>query len=512
MERTFWDESDESHEESPLSWVTQGIAVVGVALALAAAAHGDGVSTNVPLDHWSYAAIDKLADYGLIDGAMLTIRPITRLEMARHVAAATASLNRMSDAPQVLCSIVARLQEEYRGELVQIGTLDGWYPDTFVKPVEDPYARYVYARERPDLENMHGDTFKAGSNGRVGFASRGTYADTLAFYTRPEFRAAFGDSDQEVELVEGYGKAMAGPVEFELGRDSLWWGPARRASMIMSNNARPFDMVKVSNPQPVQLPWIFSILGPFKAAWFLTELEEHRDFPHAKLSGMRINFKPHPLVEIGASRVMIFGGSGQPRVDFIDYTRMVFTTYELYENNQLASIDGSVRIPLDDSRLLRSVKFYVDAAGEDTTGALPSKWGEILGVQLSDLFRTGRTDLRFEYADDHVQGHPGVFYSHYVYTSGYTYEGRVIGHYMGTESRDLSVLLSHYVTDDLIADVGYDHLTHVLTPASRANAVQFNLTCFPSSEWRLTGGYRYEHVEGGRDDNHILQLMVVRRF
>jgi len=37
------------------------------------------VSTNVPLDHWSYGAIEKLADYGLIDSAMPGTKPFSRI-------------------------------------------------------------------------------------------------------------------------------------------------------------------------------------------------------------------------------------------------------------------------------------------------------------------------------------------------------------------------------------------------------------------------------------------------
>jgi hypothetical protein len=493
--------------------ITHRTIAMGVAVVLAATAHADIVSTNVPLNHWSYSAIDKLADYGLIDGAMLTIRPITRLEMARHIAQATASLNRMADAPPVLRSIVDRLQEEFRGELIRLGALDGWYPSSFVKPVEDPYARYLYAGEQPDLENTRGDPFKAHSNYRAGFASRATIADTVAFYVHPEFGVASDDWNEHLTLIEGYGAAMTGPVEFEMGKDSLWWGPARHGSMIMSNNAQPLTMVRITTPQPIELPSILRLAGPFKAEWFLAELEKNRDFPYAKLSGMRINIKPHPLVELGASRVMMFGGEGQPRVDVRDYAKMVFTTYERPETNQLAGIDGSIRIPLGDNPLLRSVKLYVDAAGEDTTGGLPSKWGEIIGMQLSDVLRTGRTDVRIEYADDHVGGHPGVFYTHGVYTSGYTYKGRVIGHFMGSESHDMFVQLSHYLTDNLIADVSFDRITHRLMPERVADIFQCDLTFFPSSEWRIEAGYRYEHGErGDYDDNHILQLLLVRRF
>jgi hypothetical protein len=163
--------------------------------------------------------------------------------------------------------------------------------------------------------------------------------------------------------------------------------------------------------------------------------------------------------------------------------------------------------------LLRSLKFYVDAAGEDEVGAIPSKWGEILGIQLSDILRTGRTDLRVEYSDDHVQGYPGVFYTHGVYTSGYTYYGRVLGNYMGTESHDFSVQVSHYLTDNLLTEVAFDRVVHSLAPKGVIYVYQYNLTFFPASEWRIEGGYRYEHAEEGDwGDNHILQLQLVRRF
>ena len=365
-----------------VNWITQRTVVALVPLVWMASPGAAVVSTNVPLDHWSYDAIEKLADYGLIDSAMLTTKPITRIEMARHIAQATSSLNRISEAPEVLQRIVDRLQEEFKGELIQIGVLDGWYADSFVKPVEDPYARYVYANTKPNLENMRGDVFEAHSNYRAGFASRMTLADTVAYYAHPEFSAASNDSDQDLTLIEGYGKTMAGPVEIQMGKDSLWWGPAHRGSILMSNNAQPLTMVKVTNPQPLQLPWILQFLGPFRAEWFLAELEKNRDFSNAKLSGIRVNIKPHPLVELGVSRVALFGGSGQPHVGFIDYAKTILATTNQAADDQLAGVDASVRVPLGDNGLLRSVKLYVDGAGEDEAGGWPSNWGKIVGLQL----------------------------------------------------------------------------------------------------------------------------------
>lgn len=107
------------------------------------------VSTNVPLDHWSYAAVDKLADYALIDSAMLNTRPISRIEMARHIGQAMHRLEKEKDPPAVLLSILDRLQKEFEGELILIDVLEGSSAGTYVKPVEDPYVKYLYASAGP---------------------------------------------------------------------------------------------------------------------------------------------------------------------------------------------------------------------------------------------------------------------------------------------------------------------------------------------------------------------------
>jgi hypothetical protein len=489
------------------------IAVSLVLLAFLAWPSQASVSTNVPLDHWSYDTVEKLASYGLIDSALLTTKPLSRLEMARHVGQAKDALELMEDPPEVLTALLARLTREYRGELIQLGVLEGSYDGSSLKPLEDPYVKYLYARKTPDLENRRGDIFRRGSNYHAGFASRVSLFDTFAFYLHPEYAGAW-EGGNDVDLIEGYGKVGVGPFELEAGRDSLWWGPGHHGSILMSNNARPFDMLKITNPQPILLPWIFRSLGPIRAEWFLAQLETDRDFPHAKLSGVRVNIKPHPYVEFGASRVVMFGGQGMPGLDLFDYFKPLVAPSEQAQNNQLAGIDGSLLFVLPKNKLLRSVKLYADAAGEDEAGFFPTKWGDLLGVQFNDILKTGRTDLRLEYADDIVPGYPSVFYTHSVYTSGYTYEGRVIGHHMGTHSRDLFLQLSHYLTSDLIVDVAYDRHTHGSNRETRAmNIYEMAVTYFPSQDWQITGGYRFEQRsdrEGG--DNHIVEVGLIRRF
>ena len=153
-------------------------------------------------------------------------------------------------------------------------------------------------------------------------------------------------------------------------------------------------------------------------------------------------------------------------------------------------------------------------AGEDEASGAPSKWGRIFGAQFYDLLRTGRTDLRVEYANNHIAGNPNVFYTHSLYQSGYTYEGRVIGHHMGTDSRDFFVRLVHYVTKDVILGLEFDREVGNLSGSRKitVDKVGCDLTVLVGMTWEVKTAYRYENAKNSGDNNNIFSLYVVRRF
>jgi hypothetical protein len=485
------------------------ISLIGLALLTSAF-----VSTNVPMNHWSYDAVDKLIGQGLIDSAMIGTKPVSRLEMARHIAEADEKAEQLGKKSEIISAILGRLKKEFKAELVAMGAMDGELVEAFIKPIEDPYIKYVFADKKPDLENQRGDVFDRHSNYRLGFASRIKLFDVAAFYLHPEYVDSSSDPDRNIELIEGYGKFALGNLEIEAGKDSLWWGPGCQGSILMSNNAEPFKMLKISNTRPMQMPWVFRPLGPFKAVWFLTELEKDRTISEAKLTGLRLNFKPHPAFEMGLSRVIMFGGSGLPRVNAWDYLKMWQPKREEEQNNQLAGLDLSVLLPLGDKMPAKSIKLYGDFAGEDEAGWLPSNWAKLLGVQLNDILHTGRTDLRVEYADSHVPSEPDVFYTHSLYRSGYTYKNRVIGHHMGTDARDLFVRVSHYLTEDAILGVEYDREVRNLSSRLRQtiDRLALDLTVFTTNKWQLRTGYRYEDSQNASADNHIFSLELIYDF
>jgi hypothetical protein len=171
----------------------------------------------------------------------------------------------------------------------------------------------------------------------------------------------------------------------------------------------------------------------------------------------------------------------------------------------------------------KSVKLYTDCIGEDEAGGLPSNWGKLFGAKFYDIFRTGKTDLIIEYANNHVPGKPNVFYNHHIYQAGYTYEGRIIGHQMGTDSEDLFCRLTHYLSSDAILGIQYDRQKNNLSssPKPVLDQIQLDLTFFGLSflsdnidaDWEILVGYRHENASGGGFiDNDIFFLQLTFDF
>lgn len=494
------------------------------------------VSVNVPVGHWSYKAIDKLTGLGLIHSHMRGTKPVTRLEMARLVAEAqseSAKLSRpdveaaSSGRLEIIRAILGRLVDEFQAELENLkGTGGGSY----LKPVEDAYVHYFHGNHDLDMENDKGQELAEGSNVRAGFSTHGVFFNHLGYYFNPEYRFSedrFGD-DHRLDIVEGYGKLEAFNVEVEAGRDSLWWGTGRHGSLVLSDNAQPLDLVKFSNPRPVLLPWIFKYLGLCKFTAFWSELESSRVVPEAELMGFRINIKPFPFFEIGASRTVMLGGKGGAKGladlslgDWGDVLSGRNVGGEL-NTNQIGGIDFEFLFPDLDRWLpfVKSVNFWGEWYGEDEAGGLPSKEGYVAGLKFNDLFLSGKTDLTFEYADNVISGEPGVWYGHSVYQTGYRYRGDILGHNMGGDARDYFARLEHYLTAHLIAGLAFNRQEKGIEARVQEERDRYDLDLlyWRSERLRVNAGYRFEaidnlgRIEGNDEDNHILWLFLDYSF
>jgi hypothetical protein len=497
------------------------------------------LSPNVPLSHWSYPLLDKLATLGLINESMQNTKPYTRIEAAKMVAEAIKNLDEIKAADTtsntkwitLANEIIIRLQKEFAIELQDLNENVGSSNSTYLKPVDEIYGKYLYGDKSFQIENQQGDKFSRHSNVRLGFDSYGQWANVLGYYLHPEYR--YSDSElNEMKLVEGYAKGLFGNLEIEIGRDSFWWGSGYHGDWILTDNAAPFDMIKFSNADPILLPWIFRRLGPVDITTFVTKLEENRDYPNTRLWGMRVGFKPTPGLEFGLSRSALFGGDGRPSMSFSDYIKMLLGQSEHetgnLRNDQIAGADFSWQLNNLDRKLyvLRTMKIYVDGAGEDFAGGgpLPSRWAWLYGITFGDIGLNGKNDFRIEYANDHVTADydikdPGYWYTHPVYTSGYTYYGSIIGHELGSDGNDLLLEWVHFFSSTWRGSLAYDMHKWRLSDAEPAKFqyLQPQLTFYGKDNLTVSAAYRYEKENAGNkrgtdQTNHIIFLNTTYSF
>jgi hypothetical protein len=230
-------------------------------------------------------------------------------------------------------------------------------------------------------------------------------------------------------------------ASLQAGEITAWYGPGRRGGLIFTNNAESYPGVRLHNPVPIPFTGIFSFLGHFQYDWFFAQMDEDRPVPETTLSGMRIALRPNRYLEIGATRAMHFGGEG--RSNGFDAWWDAFRGAEddvPNVRNQLGGFDATLTLPFK----AMPVQLYVEAAGEDQSRGkgiefipMPEKWSALGGIFFPALFGNPDFDFRIEYADNHFNNEGYIWYTHSY--SPHEYKGRILGHPMGTDARDLMV-------------------------------------------------------------------------
>jgi len=424
-------------------------------------------SANLPLNSFVYADLDKLSGLGFIDSSMQGMRPFTRLEAARLVAEARRQAGGKKAQP-VVRQMLRRLEFELREQLMELHVLEGEAPASYIKPLRNLEVSYIHQDGEPSTyprtnasqfslnTNNSGVDYDDQNNGQLTFSSEARFAGFFLLELRPTLLVR-EEQGTDLELLEGRAALSLGSFEISVGRQSLWWGQGRHGSLVLTNNAKPLDMLRITNPSPILLPWIFESLGPFRFDVFWSKLEKDRVVAEPYFAGLRFDIKPFPWFELGASRTVVFGGKGRPSIGWDEFLTILGgknLSGGKDTSNSIAALDARLRLPF-----LWGAEIYGEIGGEDEAGHFFSKDAYVYGLFLPQLEPTGRLSLRVESAD---LSSP-VWYRHSQFQSGYTYEGKILGHHIGGAGKDfyseLRVRLPQNITLSLSLDMakrGYD--------------------------------------------------------
>lgn len=485
-----------------------------------------GPSPTVPLDSWVYPAMERLEALGVVDTALQGSRPWSRLEVARLVVAADGAEGDTAELPAVR-ELLARFHREFAAEIVE-RTEPPRKAVRYLHAIGEARLSYLYreggqthfpgtnAEDFPLDDNRSGRTATAGHNLEGSFSGAARYGIVLADW-RPlvEYRQGEG---ADLRLLGGGVTLSLGPIDLFAGRQALCWGQGRQGTLVLSDNARPLDMLRLSTPEAKPLPWLFKYLGPFHFDLFASRLEKDRVVPEPWFGGMRLEIKPFPWFELGASRTSFFGGKGRPSVGVGDFIKVVVGS-----NPPAGSSDNANSIAALDARLrlapLGGLELYGELGGEDEANHFFSKTAWIAGALLPRLDAAGRLSLRLEYADLAYRGNGPVWYRHGTYASGYTYQGRLLGYPAGGDSRDLYGELGWQYGPDLDLALSCGWQRRGVDGPVEERHLQPGI----EARWRLRSrlearlAYRYDHAQNydhiagnDRDLNWVFAELILR--
>ena len=407
-------------------------------------------------------------------------------------------------------------------------------PKGFFNPLDELSVTYNHLQGPFSIFNNEGIEYFDGSNAMIQLQSSARLWNIFSFYIQPLFLynqnagGIEGRDDTTCQLHKGYVKLTVDNIEIEGGKDSLWWGPGYHGALLVSNNARPFEMFKISNPRAVVLPCIFRYLGPFRYTLFLSELDKEAASEHppdSKLFGARLDFRPHPRLELGLSYLAHFGGDrpGIEGLDMWDYLYIIFSNEcrsgDKRDSNKQAAVDAALTLPniSDAVPVADSLKLYAEWGGEDQ-GIVPDKRAYLLGITFADVFTADGLKLRIEYARLSPESVPGTWYSHPVWTM--KHYGRVFGHHAGTDADDLFLELSHILKDKFLYYISFDKERSGISKTHTQEKFQY----FLGGKYELIKGaklsvqYGYEKIDDlgnmqGREQvNHLVGAEITLDF
>jgi hypothetical protein len=516
---------------------------IAVLLLWAALGH-TAVSINLPLDDPAYPLLEKLVRSHVTFSNALTIKPITRLYAAQLIIEATrqrqdelATVQRQDPfVDQTLQYLVSRFQRELRqlGFLYQQRRPEAYELASLVElkvelsGAHDPFVHRDSSGMTPNLQGVfglhegfaYGDDFSM----RLRTVSWGTWWPHLAVYVEPEFIVRsdplLGDVF-DANLFKGYVKAGAANLELTFGRDTLWWGPAAQGDLVLSNNAPPLELLKLSTPVPFRLPWVFRSLGEWQVAYVIARLEKDRAIPHALVSGLRVALQPMSYIQLGFTNVIQAYGEGGVSVGALEFIPQQFVpVFDITGRtvNGLVAYNLVLTLPWVPS-WLQSVQFYWQRGNDNVANV----WDVLGGGNLIGGVIDGRRwDLRLEYAETRDADRAStIWYNHPTYQSGFAFRKFILGHPIGGDAESLFGRVTYYLTPTiwLAVDGRHERYGVELQPTSTTQW-RYGIEASYQLAWQqhpvvLWGRFEYAMLDPSADHSQraiIVQFAARWRF
>jgi hypothetical protein len=461
-------------------------------------------SAYIPVDSWVYPALWRLYALGFVDTVYLGMRPYTRASIDHMLEETATRVQEANPGPEA--DEAEAIYESLKHELYfeTQGSCDDHKANTRVESVYS-VERAIGGTPLRDsfhlgstIINDYGRPYEKGFNdytGASGYASAGRYQ----LYVRGEFQGAPSGAGYSTPLAQTLAAQVdatnyffnptcyltnlppacvpvplnqlatipAGPIvsqtnlrimeayasvnylnhEISFGKQDDWLGPGLGAGMAYSNNAENIYSFRINRIEPLRIPWLSYITGPFRYEFLVGSLKGHIYPNDPWVHVEKVSFRPTENLEFGFERSAIWGGKLHEPITLHTFLRSFFSLSaapgpSVKDSPQdpgarFGSFDFSYRLPL----LRRWLTFYTDSEAHDEVSPAdaPRRSSYRPGIYLSHVPWIPKLDLRAEAANtdpsttDSRGGH--FEYWETLQRQGYTNKGVLFGDWIGREDK-----------------------------------------------------------------------------
>jgi hypothetical protein len=458
-------------------------------------------SPFIPVDSWIYPAMIRLYGMGYVDRVFLGLRPWTRGSVGRMLEDAAVRIEDADPGPLTdqAQDIYDAISYELRNDIA--GPCMAREGNTRLESVYT-LARIISGTPLHDsfhlgqtIINDYGRPYANGFNsytGASGYANAGRYtlyargefqyapsstgyspALALAFsrndavpyinpatgqpYNQATIPAGNISSTTTMRIMEAYASALFLNHVFSFGKQDEWLGPALGGSFAYSNNAEGIYTFNINRIEPLHIPGLSYITGPFRYEFLVGSLKGHVAPNAPWVHAEKINFRPTENLEFGFERTVIWGGQDHVPITIHSFLKSFFslsgvTEEEKFSRNdpgaRFGSFDFSWRLPF----VRKYLTLYADGEVHDDVSPIdaPRRASWLSGLYLSHVPGVPRLDVRAEavYTDPPVStSHGGHFmYWEVVQVQGYTNKGQLFGHWVGREDKGGQAWITYHLS------------------------------------------------------------------
>jgi hypothetical protein len=329
-------------------------------------------------------------------------------------------------------------------------------------------------------------------------------------------------------FMEAYVSAQYLNHVISFGKQDEWLGPGLGGGMAFSNNAENFYSFRINRVEPLDVPLLSRITGPFRYEFMLGALRGHTYMPNPANPGgtnpnlpnvinpgdpwvhlEKISFQPTENLEFGFERTAIWGGQGHGPITIHTFLKSFFSLTSPTDGSKygrddpgarFGSFDFSYRLPF----VRNWLTLYTDSEIHDDMSPIdaPHRASWRPGIYLSHVPGIPKLDLRVEAATTDPSNSNGAsLYGHFMYyeeiqKQGYTNQGLLFGDWIGREDKGGQGWVTYHLSGNEWFQVGLRNqkaTTYFIPGGTTLNNINFQAVKRIGKDFEINGNFALEH-------------------